>query len=276
MVGAVAGLVGAAVASVLVPAVGATTLTAAGISTGLTFIQSVGAGAISAISSGVAARATNAAVRNSFTDEPKRDVAKEAFNPKAMLFDTAFGAVGGALTYAVTGGLYGTTSIDSRYKGNTAPANPKPTQGEKTSGNKAAENPSDDIVRDSSGEYAGEQYGGAAQGKNAGTTACTEAGQSAGDVATGAGNGGYQAPVGGGGVSNAIIIGDNTITFGHGGRHISGLDVSTVEQTIANSVPRLAPGEFFQGSVNVNGVNIVFRAFGRGEGVINVGTYFIG
>ena len=134
----------------------------------------------------------------------------------------------------------------------------------------------DDFVDDASSAYAGAQSSGATQSGNAGTTACTEAGQVADDVATGAGNGGYQAPVGGGGVSNAIRIGDNTITFGHGGRHIAGLDVSTVEQTIANNVPKIAPGEFFQGSVNVNGVNIIFRAFGRGEGVINIGTYFIG
>ncbi len=181
VVGAVAGLVGAAVASVLVPAVGATTLTAAGISTGLTFLQSVGTASISAISSGVAARATNAAVRNSFTSEPKRNVVKEAFNPKAMTTDAVLGAGLGALTHGITGGLYNTTSIDSRYKGSTTPANPKPTQGGKTNGSKAADNPSDDIVRDSSGEYAGEQYGGAAPGKNAGTTACTEAGQVAGE-----------------------------------------------------------------------------------------------
>ena len=58
VVGAVAGLVGAAVASVLVPAVGATTLTTAGISTRLTFLQSAAVASVSAVSAGVAARAT--------------------------------------------------------------------------------------------------------------------------------------------------------------------------------------------------------------------------
>ena len=180
VVGAVAGLVGAAVAGALATAVGATSLTAAGVTTTLTMAQSIGVASVSAISAGVAARATNAAVRNSFTSEPKRVVVEEAFNPKAMTTDAILGAGFGALTHLGTGGLYNTTSIDSRYKGGTTLANPKRTQSGKTSGN--TDNPLDDVIRDSSGEYAGEQYGGATQGKNAGTTACT-AGQSADDVA---------------------------------------------------------------------------------------------
>ena len=124
----------------------------------------------------------SAAIRNSFTDEPKRDVAKDAFDPRAMTVDAITGGISGGATYYLTGGAYSTTSIDSRYKGSTTPANPKPTQGGKTSGNKVAENPIDDVVRDSSGEYAGEQYGGATPGKNAGTTVCSEAGQSADDA----------------------------------------------------------------------------------------------
>ena len=90
----------------------------------------------------------------------------------------------------------------------------------------------------------------------------------------GAGNGTYQAPAGGGGVTNTINTGNGTVTFGHGGNHFPGANVSTIEQTIANNVPQLGVGQNYTGVVNVNGVNIEFRAFGVSEGVTNVGTYF--
>ena len=138
---------------------------------------------VSAVAAGTVARATNAAVRNSFTNEPKRDVAKEAFNPKAMTTDAVVGGISGVATYYSTGGVYSTTSIDRRYGGSTTPTSTKPTQGDKPNGSTSGDNPLDDAVRNASGEYAGEQYGGATQGESAGTTACTEAGQIADDVA---------------------------------------------------------------------------------------------
>ena len=183
VVGGVVGVVGAAVAGALATAVGATTLTATGLTTTLTLAQSVGVMSVSAVAAGTVARATNAAVRNSFTNEPKRDVAKEAFNPKAMTTDAVVGGISGVATYYSTGGVYSTTSIDRRYGGSTTPTSTKPTQGDKPNGSTSGDNPLDDAVRNASGEYAGEQYGGATQGESAGTTACTEAGQIADDVA---------------------------------------------------------------------------------------------
>ena len=176
VVGGVVGVVGAAVAGALATAVGATTLTATGLTTTLTLAQSVGVMSVSAVAAGTVARATNAAVRNSFTNEPKRDVAKEAFNPKAMTTDAVVGGISGVATYYSTGGVYSTTSIDRRYGGSTTPTSTKPTQGDKPNGSTSGDNPLDDAVRNASGEYAGEQYGGATQGERAGSTVCTETG----------------------------------------------------------------------------------------------------
>ena len=52
-------------------------------------------------------------------------------------------------------------------------------------------------------------------------------------------------------------------------------NVSAIEQTIAYNVPKLESGQFYKGVVNVNGMNIEFHVYGLGEGVMNVGTYFV-
>jgi hypothetical protein len=85
----------------------------------------------------------------------------------------------------------------------------------------------------------------------------------------------YQAPAGGGGVTNTISTQNGTVTFGHGGRHIPRLDVARVEQAIANNVPRLGAGQSHNGTININGVEIIYKAYGRGGGIINVGTYYV-
>jgi len=72
-----------------------------------------------------------------------------------------------------------------------------------------------------------------------------------------------------------LKIGNGTVTFGHGGRHIAGMDVSFAEQTIAKNVPKLNVGENYIGNININGMKIEYHAFGRPERVINIGTYFI-
>jgi len=87
--------------------------------------------------------------------------------------------------------------------------------------------------------------------------------------------GGYQSPNGGGGVTNSIKTGNGTVTFGHGGRHFPGANISAIEQTIANNIPKLNSGQFYKGVVNVNGMKIEFHAYCLSEGVTNVGTYFI-
>ena len=93
---------------------------------------------------------------------------------------------------------------------------------------------------------------------------------------SGSGSGGYQAPAGGGGTTNTIQTPNGTVTFGHGGRHIPGADVSTVEQAIANNVPRLGAGEYLRDiPINVNGTNYLYNAYGLEGGVVNVGTYHL-
>lgn len=73
---------------------------------------------------------------------------------------------------------------------------------------------------------------------------------------------GYQAPKGGGGITDQIKIGNKNITFGHGGRHLagSGLSVSQVNNMIANDVI-LRPatnGIVGHGTVSIGGVNIFY------------------
>jgi len=113
------------------------------------------------------------------------------------------------------------------------------------------------------------------QGLNPSTSGFKPDLQLFGDNATqGEGSKGYQTPNGGGGITNSIKTGNGTVTFGHGGRHVTGVDISSVEQTIANKVPKLGVGERYTGTVNVNGINIEYRAYGVSEGVTNVGTYY--
>ena len=49
---------------------------------------------------------------------------------------------------------------------------------------------------------------------------------------------GYNTPKGGGGVSDTVQVGDTTVTFGHGGRHLQGTNLTTeqVNRAIANDV----------------------------------------
>ena len=85
---------------------------------------------------------------------------------------------------------------------------------------------------------------------------------------------GYTAPTGGGGVTNTIKTGNSTVTFGHGGRHVPGTDVSAVEQAIAGQVPKLKAGEYLRDiPINVNWTDYLYNAYGLEVGVGNVGTY---
>lgn len=51
-------------------------------------------------------------------------------------------------------------------------------------------------------------------------------------------NCGYKPTKGGGGVTSSVKVGDKTVTFGHGGRHLegTGLTVNQVNTAIANDV----------------------------------------
>lgn len=86
--------------------------------------------------------------------------------------------------------------------------------------------------------------------------------------------------MGGNPVNLSDPLGLDPITFGHGARHLAGTDLcpSDVEQTIAGHIapimPFSTPGAPYSGIVNVNGVNLQYRAYPLSNGITHVGTYF--
>ena len=86
----------------------------------------------------------------------------------------------------------------------------------------------------------------------------------------------YTAPKGGGGKTDSINVNGREVTFGHGGRHLegTGLTPEQVNSAIANNLPDLRPGEFYKGTVNINGVTIEYTSYGLTECKVNVGTYY--
>ena len=89
----------------------------------------------------------------------------------------------------------------------------------------------------------------------------------------------YASPKGGGGVTATVKINGKTINFGHGGRHLTGtgLDMDTVNRTLANEVSKLnlVKGQFYKGKVVVEGVVIEYTSYGVSDDVINIGTYYL-
>lgn len=82
---------------------------------------------------------------------------------------------------------------------------------------------------------------------------------------------------GGGGITDTVTVDGTEVTFGHGGRHldVTGLSAGEVNNAIANDVAgrNLPKGQFYKGVVKVNGIAIEYRAYGLGNGRVNVGTY---
>ena len=89
---------------------------------------------------------------------------------------------------------------------------------------------------------------------------------------------GYTPPNGGGGVTDRISVGNKTVEFGHGGRHLegTGLSVNQVNQIIANDVVNKPStmGTSMGATVNINGTEIYYRYFTRTDGLINIGSYY--
>ena len=89
----------------------------------------------------------------------------------------------------------------------------------------------------------------------------------------------YIPPNGGGGVSDSIKVGDTTITFGHGGRHLGmGISVSEVNSTIANdvvsrSLPMGKAVQYFD--VTFGSRTIHYGAVRLTDKLINIGTYYV-
>ena len=93
------------------------------------------------------------------------------------------------------------------------------------------------------------------------------------------GKSGYQAPSGGGGATSSYSMGDSTVTFGHGGRHLDGTNLSCdqVERSIASDVGNhnILSTHSQTFNINVDGINLAYRAIERSEKHIHVGTYFV-
>ena len=93
-----------------------------------------------------------------------------------------------------------------------------------------------------------------------------------------AGTDAYAAPSGGGGITSTIEVNSQTVSFGHGGRHLEGtsLNVNAVNQALANEVStlNLRIGQFYKGQIVVDGVTIEYTSYGVSDGKINVGTYY--
>lgn len=89
---------------------------------------------------------------------------------------------------------------------------------------------------------------------------------------------GYQPPLGGGGITDIIKVGNKKITFGHGGRHLQGtnLSITKVNQAIAKDVANIHPGtgKFYRGQINIDGISIEYTSYGVQEDMINIGTYY--
>ena len=87
----------------------------------------------------------------------------------------------------------------------------------------------------------------------------------------------YVPPKGGGGVTSSVKVGDKTVSFGHGGRHLkdTGLTLSEVNDIIANDVVKrsLIKG-FNEFNIEINGKTVTYRAFPLENNKIYVGTYF--
>lgn len=92
-------------------------------------------------------------------------------------------------------------------------------------------------------------------------------------------NNGYTTPEGGCGKTDSIQVGDTTVTFGHGGRHLEGTELNTaqVNQAIAENVvtQSFSAAGNVNASVVVSGYNIMYRAKLITSSWINVGTYFL-
>lgn len=71
------------------------------------------------------------------------------------------------------------------------------------------------------------------------------------------------------------------VTFGHGARHLAGTGLAredvelAIQSQIRESTRGATVGGAFGGRVTVSGRTIEYRAFGRDNGTINVGTYYL-
>ena len=119
---------------------------------------------------------------------------------------------------------------------------------------------------------------GGGNGKPVGGSGSGDPGNLSGGSGT-QGSSGYSAPPGGGGISNKIQIGNTTVEFGHGGRHLDGTGFTTsqVESAIAKDVvgANIPIKKYYPGSIQIGTTTFVYSGFRLSENRINIGTYHI-
>ena len=91
---------------------------------------------------------------------------------------------------------------------------------------------------------------------------------------------GYIPPTGGGGVSDTIQVGETTVTFGHGGRHLEGTGLTTTQVNTAiaeDVVTKNIPVGIFKSDnyLMVGPYLLQYTAKCLSETLINVGTYYL-
>ena len=86
----------------------------------------------------------------------------------------------------------------------------------------------------------------------------------------------YSTPPGGGGITSSIQVGNTTVTFGHGGRHMDFNDISGLESTIANDVVTRPPttGNSLPILISYGGADFTYRYFTLSDTRINVEKYY--
>jgi hypothetical protein len=106
-------------------------------------------------------------------------------------------------------------------------------------------------------------------------------GGSTGIAQTSSGGGGstgytYSAPSGGGGSTSSVQVGDTTVTFGHGGRHVDFSDISGLESAMANDVVTRpsTTGTSLSVPFSYGGFDFTYRYFTLSSTHIHIGTYF--
>lgn len=144
------------------------------------------------------------------------------------------------------------------------------------------DNPLNDLATIGKGSISGNSNSGPIGNANCGVNTPGGVNQNAANGGAPNGFGGsntaysYSVPRGGGGVSSQVQVGDITVTFGHGGRHMDFPDISGLENAIAHDVVNKPhpPGYYDACDITYRGSNFTYRYFVRDPALIHVGTYF--
>ncbi|MGT2812055.1 hypothetical protein EII38_09680 [Streptococcus minor] len=88
------------------------------------------------------------------------------------------------------------------------------------------------------------------------------------------------APPKGGGITGELTSGNKRFTFGHGGRHLEGsnLSIDQVQNAIMENASRNLPNvgeDSVSRYIEIGGELIEYRIMKRGDNLYNIGTYFI-